>query len=57
MEQNKDVFSDEYVMESGTEIPNEPTEEEIQNQTVSGETGEYDKSKPHRVVIRAREIK
>ena len=57
MEHNKDIFSDEYAMESGTEVPNEPTEEETQNQTVARETGEYDKSKPHRVVIKAKQIK
>ena len=56
MDKTDKVFSEEYAVESSTDFPKENTEEKRQDQTVAGETGYQDKSKPHRVVIRAREI-
>lgn len=57
MDKKNNVFSEEYAAESSTDVPSEPTEEKEQVQTVTGGIGYYDKSKPHRVIIRAKEIK
>lgn len=57
MDKKNKVFSEEYAVESSTDVPSEPTEEKKQDETVAGEIGYYDKSKPYRVIIRAKEIK
>lgn len=60
MDKKSTVFSEEYAKESGTDAPTEPTEQKEQVSTVAGETGyhdRYDKSKPYRVIIRARQVK
>lgn len=57
MVNKNNVFSDEYGQESSTDVPTGDTEEETQARTVTGRSGYYDKSKPHRVIIRAKEIK
>ena len=60
MDKKNNVFSEEYTKESGTNVPTEPTEEKKQAETVAGKTGyydKYDKSKPYRIIIKAREIK
>jgi hypothetical protein len=58
MDKKDNVFHEEYATEPSTDVPSEPTEENKQIQTVTGETGYYDKdeSKPYRVIIRAKEI-
>lgn len=63
MDKETHIFHDEYTTESSTDTPSEPPnqppkrkkEEKQQEQTVSGQT-DYDKSKPRRVIIKAREI-
>ena len=57
MDKTNNVFSEEYAIESSTDFPSEHPEEKKQDQTVAGEIGYYDKSKPYRIVIRAKEIK
>jgi len=57
MDKKNNVFSEEYATESSTDVPSEPTEEKKRVQTVAGKIGYYDKSKPYRVIIRAKEIK
>jgi len=57
MDKKTNVFSEEYAIESSTDVLSEPSEEEKQVQTVTGEIEYYDKVKPYRVIIRAREIK
>lgn len=60
MDKESDIFHEEYAIESSTDTlskpPEKKEEEKQQNQTVSGQI-DYDKSKPHRVTIKAREIK
>lgn len=56
MVNKNNVFSEEYAQESGTGVSTEPAEEKKQVQTVAAKSGYYDKSKPHRVIIRAKEI-
>ena len=57
MDKKDNEFSEEYAKESSTDVPTEPTDEKKQVQTVAGEIGYYGKSKPYRVIIRAKEIK
>ena len=57
MDKKNNVCHEDYAIESSTDVPTELAEEERQVQTVSGGIGYYDKSKPYRVKIRAKEIK
>ena len=60
MDKKGSVFSGEYAKESGTDAQTEPTEEKKPAQTVAGEVDYYDtcdKSKPYRIITKAREIK
>jgi hypothetical protein len=50
--------SEKYSTKSSTEASVKPVEETKQwDQTTSGQIGYYDKSKPYRVIIKAKEIK
>ena len=55
MDEKSNVFSEEYATESSTVAPSRTAEEEKQDQTIAGKFD--DKSKPHRVIIRAKEIR
>ena len=57
MDEKINAFSDDYAIESSTDAPSEPTEEEKKNQTVSGQIEYYDRAKPYRDFIRAKVIK
>jgi hypothetical protein len=60
MDKESDIFYEEYAIESSTDTLSKPPKKKErkkqQNQTVSGQI-DYDKSKPYRVTIKAREIK
>ena len=60
MDKESDIFQEEYAEESSTNTLSKPTkkkeEEKQQIQTVTGQK-DYDKSKPYRITIRAKEIK
>lgn len=61
MDKESDIFQEEYAVVPSTNTLSKPTkrkkeEEKQQIQTVTGQK-DYDKSKPYRVTIRAREIK
>ena len=55
MEKDSDVFSEEYAAKSSTDAPSKTGEEEKKDETVAGKV--FDKSKPYRITIRAKEIK
>ena len=57
MDKTTNAFSEEDAVEQSTNFPKESTEEKKQDQTVAGEIGYYDESKPRRVIIKAKEIK
>ena len=57
MDKENSVFSEEYAIESSTDVPSKSTEEEHEEHTVSGQIRHYDKSRPYRVILRAKEIK
>jgi len=61
MDKEYDVFHKDYAIESTSDIGSKPTEirpkEEVQNQTVTGQVGYYDRLKPYRKFIRAKVIK
>ena len=60
MVKEDDVFDKEYAAESSTDIVSKITvikkEEKEKNQTVTGQTGYYDRLKPYRYSIRAKVI-
>lgn len=56
MDKNNDAFSKEYPIESSTDAPSKTAEEKEQDETIARKAGYYDKSKPYRVIIRAKEI-
>ena len=55
-----DVFQKDYAIESTSDIGSKPTKirpkEKVQDQTVTGQVGYYDRSKPYRRFIRAKVI-
>lgn len=56
MDKNNDAFSKEYPIESSTDAPSKTAEEKEKDETIARKSGYYDKSKPYRVIIRAKEI-
>lgn len=60
MDKETDISNEEYAVESSTDALSKSIEikeeEKQQNQTATGQI-DYDKSKPYRVTIKAREIK
>lgn len=54
MPDKNNAFSDDYAQESSTDAVTGPGEQKEQAETTAGRS--YDKSKPHRVVIRAKEV-
>jgi len=60
MAKEYDVFQKDYATKSTSDIGSKPTEmrpkEKVQNQTVTGGVGLYDRSKPYRYFVRAKVI-
>ncbi len=55
MEKDNDVFSEDYAAKSSTDTQNKTDEEEKKDETVAGKI--YNKSKPYRITLRAKEIR
>ena len=53
---DKDAFSEDYAIPSTTDAPDNTGEGLKKDETVTEQMMHYDKSKPYRVIIKAKEI-